>query len=64
MTIMLTSLSGKLLISIHKVLLRFLSVLSFGTHSSVSSFCSTLCFYVLDEAATSPSFEGVALCRR
>lgn len=39
----------------------FYLALSFGTHSSVSSFFLTLCpgFYAADEAATPPSLEGV-----
>lgn len=36
----------------------FCLVLSFGTCASVSSLCLTLCFYILNETATSPSFEG------
>lgn len=35
-----------------------------GTDSSVSSFCLILFVCVLGKSSTSPSLEGVALCRR
>ena len=46
--------------------LGFCLFLSFGTQSSVPSFCLTLCvcFYVLVISAPSPSLEGVTLCKR
>ena len=65
LTISMYSMSGKLLTSVSLgFFLGFYFVLSFGTYSSVSSFCLTLgvCFYELGRTATSPSPEGVALC--
>ena len=42
----------------------FCLILSFGTYSSVSSFCLTLCvcFHALGKTATPPRLEGVTLC--
>ena len=70
MTIALNSLSGKLLISISLFPPHthpgFYLVLSFGTYSSVSSFCLTcyICFYELVKTTTSCFLEVVAWCGR
>lgn len=46
--------------------LRFYPILSFGTDSSASSFCLTLCvrFHTVYETTNSPGLEEVALCSR
>lgn len=64
MTISLNSSSDKLILSFIKIF--FLSFFLFGTYFSVSSFFLTLCvgFYIVDETTTSPSLEGMALCRK
>ena len=62
-TITLNSLSGKLLILVSLGFFsEVLNVLSYGTNSSVSSFCLTfcICFYELEETATSHYLEVMA----
>lgn len=65
MSITLNPLQACCLSPFHLVLLlRICLVLSFGVHSSVSSFCLAfcVCFYELDGTATSLKLEKVVLC--
>ena len=65
MTLSLNILSCKLIISISLgfFFLGFYFVLSFGTYSSVLSFCLTFSFWFYELGKTSsPGLEGLALC--
>lgn len=61
----LNSLSGRLLSPFHEFffLMDICLILWFGTYSLISSFCLSVCLYVLGETATSLSLEGVVLCK-